>query len=195
MANYHAIAAASQTLVSLLKSAVPNSTDPDLKGIDIVLLSGPETVLPTKGLAICLYRIAPNTSRRYPPSRPARDGTPHRPAIGIDLYYALIPVGSGSDIQQLILGWTIRTLEDTTVLSATLLNAKVPGTFTSDETIELVFEGLALQDLSTLWENVKPQPLLMANYVARSVCIESTVSVTQAGDVQTRQFDLSKVAP
>lgn len=191
MANYHAMAATSQTLVNLLTGARPTGV---LHNIDIALLPLDEGVTLTKGLAVCLYRIAPNTSRRYPPSRPTADGTRYRPAINLDLFYALIPIGNGSDIQQRLLGWAIRTLEDMTVLPATLLNRNTPDTFAADETVELVFEGLALQDLSTLWENVKPQPLLMANFVARSVSIDSTLPVIQAGDVQTRQFDLAKVS-
>jgi len=191
MANYHAIAATSQTLVNLLTGARPAGV---LHNIDIALLPLDEGVTLTKGLVVCLYRIAPNVSRRYPPSRPTADGTRYRPAINVDLFYAPIPIGNGSDIQQRLLGWAIRTLEDMTVLPATLLNRNTPDTFAADETVELVFEGLALQDLSALWENVKPQPLLMANFVARAVCIDSTLPVIQAGDVQTRQFDLARAS-
>ncbi len=199
MANFHAIAATSQALLSLLKGALPGPGAPAVlfpsevfDGADIALMPSANDSLPDKGIAICLYRMGPNASRRYLPP-PTNNGRRRRPAVGLDLYYALLPLGKGADTQQRLLGWAIRTLEDIAVLPENLLNGHGLSAFNSGETVELIFEGLSVQDLSALWENVKPQPLLVANYIARLVTIDSTIELVQVGDVQTREFELRRI--
>ena len=97
--------------------------------------------------------------------------------------------------QQRLLGWCLRELGDTPILPAGLLNhyGPEPDTFHPDETVEFVFEPLSLQDMASLWEPLKPHLQVSATYVARMVTIESTLQVTDAGVVQTREFDFVKV--
>lgn len=193
MANFHAIAAVSQAIRRMLDDACPRHI-PEFEKAQIEFLPQGESGEPvTLGLTVCLYRVVPNTVRRTFPSRPSPDHKRYRPAMTLDLYYLLTPWAANADMQHRMLGWALRTLEDTPILPAGLLNAHGPKAFQSDETVEIVLEGLSLQDMSTLWENVKPKTLLSASYVARMVRIDSTVELVEHPEAQTRSFGMREV--
>jgi hypothetical protein len=88
----------------------------------------------------------------------------------------------------------MRELEDTAILPTGLLNhyGPEPETFRPDESVELVFDPLSLQDMANLWEPLKPHLQASATYVARMLAIESTVEVSDGRAVQTRVFDFAK---
>ena len=92
--------------------------------------------------------------------------------------------------QQRLLGWAIRTLEDTPILPAGLLNHYGPESdiFRPSETVELILDQLTLQDLNNLWSATKISPPLSVNYVARMIAIESTLEIVDAEPVQTREL-------
>ena len=94
-----------------------------------------------------------------------------------------------------MLGFAIRTIEDTPILPAGVLNqhSPEPNVFRPEETVELVFESVGIQDFSYIWyvSQQKEQP--SATYVARMVQIESRVSVDDAGLVQTRAMEYAQV--
>ena len=87
----------------------------------------------------------------------------------------------------------IRTLEDTPILPASLLNqyGPEPSTFRPQETVELVCDPVSMQDLNTLWEIQKPSVPLMITYAARMVFIDSDVVLTEGPPVQVRVFDMA----
>ena len=192
MATYHAIAAVGHAILRLLTDACPRDVFP-LAQFDFLPVLDTEKPL-AEGISLSLYRVGANATRRTLPPRPQPDGKRRPPSLAVDLYYLVTPWASNADKQHRLLGWAMRVLGDTPILPAGLLNAFGPEveTFHPDEAVELIFEPLTLSDLSAVWENFKPHVQLTATYVARLVAIESTVELTEAREVQTREFDLAK---
>jgi hypothetical protein len=118
------------------------------------------------------------------------DGRKLRPPMAIDLHYLLAPCADSTEFQQRLLGWGMRALEDNPVLPAGLFNSlsQEDDIFHEDETVELVPEPLTLQDITNIFDPVKPNVCLAAGYVARMVGIESRRPVTEAEPVQTREL-------
>jgi len=192
VATYHAIAAISQAILGLLEEASPK---PEFAGSQFALYLVSNFQNPMdEGVSLYLYRVG-TSSRRNLPSRLGPHGERYRPPLPVDLYYLLTTWAKTPEKQQRLLGWCLRELGDTPILPAGLLNhyGPEPDTFRPDETVELVFEPLSLQDMANLWEPLKPHLQVSATYVARMVTIESTLQVTDTGIVQTRQFNLAKV--
>lgn len=180
-------------VLGLLESACPK---PEFDGVRFELYQAKDFNNPMdEGVSLFLYRLA-TSSRRNLPARLGPNGEKYRPPLPIDLYYLLTAWGRTSAKQQRLLGWCIRELGDTPVLPASLLNHYMPEqeTFRPDESVELIFEPLSLQDISNLWEPLKQNLQASAFYVARMVALESTVVLAEGGPVQTRQFDLAKPA-
>lgn len=144
-----------------------------------------------EGIALFLYRISAGSRRNMPP-RPGPRGEVFRPPIPLDLHYLLTAWAKTAGKQQLLLGWAIRALADTPILPPALLNDYANSdVFHEDESVELVFDPLNLQDLTGLWDIFKPNLQSCATYAARSVSIDSTVEVAQYRDVQTHDFALT----
>jgi hypothetical protein len=65
--------------------------------------------------------------------------------------------------------------------------------FGEQEDVELIFDPLPLQDMVSLWENLKQTRIMpSATYLARIVCLESRVAMADTRAIQTREFDLVK---
>lgn len=193
MATYHAIAATSHAIKRMLEDACPRAVFPSALFDFLPLEENTKPI--NEGLTLHLYRVAANTARRHSSSRPQPDGKKHRPLLNLDLYYLLTPWASNADMQHRLLGWAMRTLDDTPILPPGLLNSYLGvETFHADEGVELIFEPLSLSDMSVIWEQVRPKPGLSATYVARMVPIESTVEITTAPEAQTRLFQLAKMS-
>jgi hypothetical protein len=63
------------------------------------------------------------------------------------------------------------------------LNAAEPEVtiFNADETVELIYDPLSLQDTAVIWENLRtPRVQPSATYVARMVLLDSTVEMSSA---------------
>jgi hypothetical protein len=89
----------------------------------------------------------------------------------------------------------MRTLEDTPILPAGLLNVVVPDVFRPDETVEISLTELTTEDMLRLWDMLIQQDAyqLSVPYVARNVRIESAQFLTTGQPVQERTFDYTKV--
>jgi hypothetical protein len=97
-------------------------------------------------------------------------------------------------MQQRLLGWSMRVLHDTPVLPATLINAHTSDAFDDKESVELTLDQLGLQDWLALWDKLKPKMPTSVCYIARLVALESSSEMTEAEPVQTRIFDLARLA-
>jgi hypothetical protein len=194
MANLLAIAATGLAIRRLLEDACPRDLFP-LADFKLFQATDFEKsgYLP-EGISIYMYMVGTNTSRRNFPPRQAKDGKRYRPSLPLDLYFLLTPWSNDAELQLRMLGWAMRVLEDTPILPSGLLNANTSerDIFFPEETVELLFNPLSLQDLSVLWENLKLTRLLpSATYVARLVLIDSAIEIVEAGPVQTRIFDMA----
>jgi len=187
MAGYPAIAAAGQAIIGLLSAAAPGT---EFATASFLLASSADLQKAPSEKPIAtlyLYRVVVNTTRRNLPSRRDADGRLRHPAIPVDLHYLLVAWSKDAVTQHRLLGWCIRTLQDTPTLGAGFLNQYGPDTdvFRSDETIELIWETLTRQEMADAWEVAKANQQPSASYIARIIEIESRVDVHEYPPVQT----------
>ena len=190
MASPYAIAAVGRAILSLLAAAVPK---PEFAGAAFELYQSKHLQAPMEeGVALYLYRVTPGGMVRNLPPRIGLDGRRYRPSMPIDLHYLLIPYARDAFKQQRLLGWAIRTIEDTPLLHASLLNQYGPetDTFAENEFADVLFETISIQDLGAVWDTAKPQMQPCVTYVVRMIPIESQQEMIEADRVQTRVFDM-----
>ena len=187
MALYPAIAGTSLAILGLLEGA---SADSEFAGVPFEHYHGSNLERPmAEGVSLWLYRVSVNAARNLP-LRVEPDGTTRRPPIPLDLHY-LVSAWAADPIQeQRLFGWAVRTLEDTPMLPAGVLNQHLsqPDVFRPHEAVELVWQSLSLSEALDLWEGVRTKMRPSAAYLARAVEIESAVDVAQHPEVQTREL-------
>jgi len=174
MANYRAIAATGTALAGLIRDRYPR--DDFGTGLEIVLYQTRDFESPMQdGFSIYLFRIAVNGAVR-------------------DRHFMSTTWAQDVERQLRMLGWVMRLMEDTSVLSAGHLNHYLveTDTFAPNEGLEVVCDPLSLTDYLTLWDRLRPRLPASATYVIRVVLIDSDVPVTDAPLVQTRTFDMAE---
>lgn len=192
MAQYQAIATIGQAIIRLLKISRPEGFD----AARFELYQVNNFINPMdEGISLYLYRIGLNAARRNLPVRTGLDGRRYRPPLPVDLHYLLTAWGKSPERQLRLLGWAMRLIEDTPLLSSGLLNdiGPEPEIFLPNETVELVLDPLSLQDMYSIWSIMKVSPQPTASYIARAVALDSMITLTEAAPVQTRAFDYSEV--
>jgi hypothetical protein len=65
--------------------------------------------------------------------------------------------------------------------------------FQPNETVEIIFNTMTLQDLSNLWGAFKISIPVSVAYIARVIGIDSTISAEQSAPVQTRELDFANI--
>jgi len=187
VATYAAIAAVGQAILGLLEQSCPK---PEFEGARFELYQANNFKTPMdEGVSLFLYRVTTSTVRRNLPSRVDAQGRHYRRPLPLDLYYMLTPWARTAAKQHRLLGWSMRTLEDTPTLTSSFLNRygrPEAETFLPDETVTLVHEPLSVQDMLNVWEIQKHNMQASATYVARVVAIESAIQDTENALVQTR---------
>ena len=189
MATYQAIAAISSAIVTALKDASPGSP---FEGMSFDIYGTKQFEKPMdEGVSLFLFRLG-SGSRRNLPLRVGRNGDTYRPLIAVDLHYLVTAWGKTPAKQQMLLGWSLSQLAGLSAIPAFMLNNFSPDVFQPQDTVELIFDPLSLQDIANLWEPLKSNYQASATYVARMVVIESVVAPSPQTPVQTRQFDFGK---
>lgn len=190
MATYRAIAAASATLVGLLRDRFPQD---DFGGpLNAAVYQPRDFAEPMKdGIAVCLWRVTANVSRRAQAPRTDLLGRRLKPSLPVDLSYVLVPYAESADRQLRLLGWLLRAVEDLGALVASQLNHFVAEneTYSDDETVDLVLDPLSVADQLVLWDRMKVMPPC-ATYVMRMVQIDSDQVVSEAAPVVMRDIGL-----
>lgn len=192
MAKAQAISVTGQTVLGLLADNIPKS---EFTNARFELYQPINFLSPMKeGISLFLYRIEINAGLRNLPNKTGLDGISRRPPLPLDLYYLLTVWAEDTIKQQRILGWAMRTLEEAPVLSAGRLNHFGPeaDVFKPNETIEIIFHSLSLQDLSNLWSAIKGSLPVSVGYIARVIGLDSTIPTEETAPVQTREFGFTK---
>lgn len=193
MASAYAIAAAGKAVLSLLAAAVPK---PEFAGAAFELYQSKNLQAPMdEGISLYLHRVVPANNIRNLPPRVDALGRRYRPSLPLDLHYLLIAWARDAFKQQRLLGWAMRTLEDTPLFPASLLNqyGPEPDTFADNEYVDVLLETVSIQDLNVIWDTAKPQMQPCAAYVIRIVLLDSTLEWVEADLVQTRVYDMGKL--
>jgi hypothetical protein len=191
LASYHAIAAVGQSIIGLLRAARPPD---EFSNADFRLFQARDFEKGLdEGVSLYLYRVIISQARRRLPARQTPTGKMLRPPLPLDLYFILTPWARTPEMQHVLLGWSMRIIEDTPTLPTGLLNSQSPDTFREDEAVEIVHDALSVQDLTNIWTNIweaaKPNVQVSAAYLARVIAIDSLIETGEdAGPVQTREF-------
>lgn len=195
MAHYYAIATVSAALRGLLADARPQ---PEFGAAEVRLLQvadfqGPRPL--EEGISVTLYRAAASGTHRGLSGGLDVRGRRRPAPLMVDLFYLLTAWGRSAEKQQRLLGWMMRTLEDTPTLSAALLNhyGGPDAIFEEQEVVTLSYDPLSLQDLSSVWDVLKPNVLVSATYIARMVPLDSPLEAFEADPVQTRELRYASV--
>jgi hypothetical protein len=197
MANRYAILATAKAIRRLLSDACPKD---DFPNAEFRILQAADIEKPApqgEGISIYLYHVTANISRRNMPARILPNGKRTRPPLPLDLHFLLTPWSGSADTQLGLLGWAMRVLDDTPIIPANYLNYDFPGKeiFHPDETVELIFNPISMQDMAPLWEDLHQVKIMPSvTYVARLVPIESDVEIDEGGPVQTRILDMAQVS-
>ena len=190
MATHQAIAAVSLALKGLLDRGLPKEEFPDAK---IELLRPADFAGGmAEGISLLLYRVSINGTQRNLPPRIAADGMRFRPPLPIDLHYLLSAWADDADIQQSLLAWAVRVLEDTPRLSGSVINPfmAAPPAFRADESIELMCDPLPLDAWLALADRFAPAIYASMTYVVRLVQIDSDKRDPDADRGRPRGFDV-----
>jgi len=146
MATANAIAAMGQAIPSLIAGRVPRDEFP---AAQFDLYQAKDFQAPMEeGISLYLYRITPaGEIRNYPP-RVAPDGRRYKQVLPINLHYLLSSWAREAAKQQRLLGWAMRTLEDSDS-SAGLLNLRGPehDTFRRAETVDITMDTISIYDM------------------------------------------------
>ena len=192
MAGYQAIGTAGEAIRRLLEQARPK----EFANADIKLVQGSDFKPIELGVSLYLYRVAVSTARRNLPARTSRNNRRLRPPLPVDLFFLITPWAPTAEKQHRLLGWLMRTLDDTPALAAAALNPLDAEVFRPQEAIEIIHEPISVQDMNTLWQALKLAPQASVTYSARMVTIESDLEMPEAEPVQTRDYEYrTAVAP
>lgn len=193
MATYRAISATCQAIVRLLQQSWRPELFDDAP-LQFAVYSTQDFADPMDaGVSLFLYRANINGAQRTPPARIDANGQRRRPQLPLDLHLLLTPWAKAASLEHEILGWTMRTLEDWPILPAGILNSQVPNTFAAEETVEIVRNDVAIEELVRIWDVLPHDFHVSASYVARVVRIDSDVELQAGSPVLTRQLDYGVV--
>jgi len=194
LASQFAITAVGRAILGILMDACPR---PEFETARFELYQSGNFAKPMdEGVSLYLYRVAVNATRRNLTPRIAPDGRRYRPALPIDLFYMLTAWARTAERQHRLLGWAMRTLEDTPTLPSGLLNhhALPEGdAFRPDESVSLVLEPISVQDMFNIWDFARHNIQVSATYAVRFVPLETLALETDNGPVQTRLIGMGRL--
>jgi len=191
MANYRAIAAASATIQGLLRDRFPNADFGGPLTVELYQAKDFGSTPMKEGIAICLWRVAPNISRRALGPRTDIHGRRFKPSLPVDLSYLLVPFADDAERQQRLLGWMLRAMHELGPLVASELNHFLAESdiFAEAESLDLVNDPMSVADQLTLWDRIKHMPP-SATYTMRMLYLDSDESLDEYPIVTERELDM-----
>lgn len=192
MSDFTAIRAISLTLKELLKANITDSTEPQLAGVAIELISPKEMQRAHEGVGVSvwLYRITRNSDLlNEPPERPQPNQLAHR-ALPLTLHYLITPITDDPEAKHAILGRTLQVLNDHAVLRGADLQDTLMG---SADQFRVVLEALTVDELARVWESLEEDFQLSAPYAVQVVRIDSDLEPVQATPVTTKKTTYAQI--
>jgi hypothetical protein len=208
LATWQAIEHASLTLVRVLQShidaALPTANVLVQLATTGVFTDLKNTNRPT--ITLFLYRVVENAERRNSPPRVRPGGTYSRQPMAIELCYLVTPWGVRRDStpavdaqaaqeEHRLMGLVLQAFYDHAELSRAELyedpDATRPRVWGETDTIQLILEGLGVEDLYRIWDSSELPYRLSATYRARVVGIDPSETQT-VGPVLEADFRVTR---
>jgi Pvc16 N-terminal domain len=187
MATYRAIGSVAEAVARLLEQSWKPTL---LAGIEpqFDVYQGKDFGSPMDtGISVFVYQVTVDkVQRTLPPA-----GRNHRRPLPVVISLLLTAWATDVSTEHDLLGWAMRAVDDSPVLSSAFLNAAVPAVFGNDETVELVPGELSNDEVFQLWQVLPNSLQLSVSYLARVVRIESDLVDPIAGPVQVRELQLT----
>ena len=189
MADFHAIQVTCDAVMRLMQESYrPDLIEPATSLQFAVYGTAEFKDHMTQGVSLFLYRVHVNPTQRSPLVKDPV-GNMRRQLLPLDLHFFITVWAQQASLQHAILGWAMRLLEDTPILSSSLLNGVREDTFRGDETVEVVAGQLTNEELMRIWDDLGTEYQLSVPYVARVVRIESLYELSEGEPVTKRQFE------
>ena len=190
MARPQGIAAVSATLMGLLRDRYPRDEFGPSLAFELYQARNFDNPM-KEGIAICLWRVAPNVNRRNFSTRTDKFGRRFRGSLPLDLFYLIVPFAEQAERQQRLLGWLMRDMHELGPLAPTQLNHYLAESdvFAEAESLNAVAEPLTVADYLTLWDRLKRLPP-SATYVLRMLLLDSETPLDEYPSVEERAFDM-----
>ena len=172
MADYTVIAAVSETLESVLKTALSDVSNPPPKVVLLDVNAPPVDA----SLSIFLFEVGEDPSARNHPR--VRETTPpnmriRKPPMALLLRYLMTPWGGDEVTKQKILGKTMQVLYDKAILSGLDLVGVLAG---RDDELKVTLAPLSLEERTRVWHAVQKPYHLSLSYEVRVVDLDSTTA-------------------
>jgi hypothetical protein len=193
MATYQSIFATCAAICNLLRQARSAGLfGPAIVNVDCQVFTTADfnSNIPADGqVALFLYRVDINPTQRTLPPRTRHDGTRERRHLPLDLQFLLVPRATQAQLQQLILGWMMRVIEDNASIPANILNSELEDAFAPEEHIEVTPGSLTTEEILRLWDQLPADFNICVPYCARVLRIESPVREFEGPPVLQRDLD------
>ncbi|MFQ6030557.1 MAG: Pvc16 family protein, partial [Dehalococcoidia bacterium] len=148
------------------------------------------------GASVFLYRAVPNLSHRTPAGRLLPDGSRQFTRFPLDAHIIVTVWGDDPVMQNRLVGWVFRTLEDYPVIPASVLNiVEDTPIFEDEEAVELMVSDMGGEELLQLWEmlgNGDSHYQICIPYLARNIRIDSRRLTEASEPVQVRTSDMRR---
>ena len=191
MSDYTSLRAASIAIQQLLKDEITNSTDPQIKNVDVFLYSPKQMKdKPKTGISLWLYRVTrePDTLNREP--RRVGPSQVRRRPMPLTLFYLITPMRGEPEDDQALLGKIVQVLHD----HAIMRGAEVGPVLGADGTeLRIVLDGLTLEELARVWDVLKEPYQLSVCYAVQVVTIDSDLDVAVRPPVLTSDESLYQI--
>ncbi len=169
------IAGCGQTLVDLLTARL---TESGRIGDYSVNLMAPREIAKDlqNTIAVILYRIDVDQTRRHVTLPRATPTAPARTALGLELRYLLAVWGLSSAAgEQVMLGDCMDILDRNAVISGPLLSADYA--WEPNDALKVAIDSVSVDDMWRLWDGIDASYQLSVPYLVRTVRLSPTETV------------------
>jgi len=183
MSDYTSVRAVSLALQKLLRGEITNSTDPQLKNVDVFLYSPKVMREKSKsGISLWLYRVTRESDTLNREPRRIGPSQLRSVPLPLTLFYLITPMRSEPEDEQALLGKIAQVLHDHAVMHG----AEVGPVLAADDTeLHVVLDGLTLEELARVWDVLKEPYQLSVCYIVQTIAIDSDLDVAVRPPVLT----------
>jgi Pvc16 N-terminal domain len=192
MSDYTVISAVSSTLKEILKQNITLSTDAELNGVEIYLLSPKEMqdAGHTAGISVWLYKVSRMAEMLNEPPERIGPNQIARVPLPILLFYLVTPISAHPETRHTLLGRVLQVLYDHAILRGSDLRGVLKGT---TEQLRVNLEALSLEELSLVWEALSEPYQLSVTYLVQVAKIDSDLEPVKSGPVIEREVEYAQI--
>lgn len=186
------IAGASATLRRLIDDRLVATGGLDGYTVSVVTTRTFETGL-TGRVALFLYRVDVDQTRRQVRLPRAAPTDPERRAMGLELRYLLTVWGNtDAEGEQVMLSRCMDILEQHPLITGTLLDPSY--VWEPDDALRVSIDALETEDMLRLWDSLGPSYQLSVPYVVRTVRLAAREAL-EPGIADTRTLVAGQIPP